>query len=223
MNKCSFENCNNPVLARGLCRKHYQQAKKKGLISNLPKVNGGKCKAEGCNNIARGSGYCGTHYDRYKKYGDPLGLDPRVRNKDKVCIVQGCKNEVKAKGLCGKHRNKLKKYGNPLFESEWSKKRNKKKVVDGYVHIYVGKHPMANRSGRVPEHRYVVSQQLGRNLEKFETVHHKNGDKTDNRPENLELWCGNHQPGQRVEELVEWAEKILKLYGDYVHQKEQPK
>lgn len=43
---------------------------------------------------------------------------------------------------------------------------------------------------------------------------YKNGIRSDNRLENLELWSKVQPTGARVENLVEWAKEILKLYGD---------
>jgi len=62
------------------------------------------------------------------------------------------------------------------------------------------------------QHRLVMERSIGRSLRKLESVHHINGVRDDNRPENLELWSRSHPSGQRVEDKVAWAREILALY-----------
>ena len=72
----------------------------------------------------------------------------------------------------------------------------------GYVLIWKPDHP--TRRGKIKpymqEHRFVMESVLGRILEPHERVHHKNGIKHDNRPENLEMWTNGHPSGQRLKE-----------------------
>jgi hypothetical protein len=58
---------------------------------------------------------------------------------------------------------------------------------DGYVYLYFPAHRSAGNNGQVLEHRWVMEQKIGRPLESWEHVHHLNGVRDDNRPENLEL------------------------------------
>jgi hypothetical protein len=62
------------------------------------------------------------------------------------------------------------------------------------------------------EHREVMSFVLGRPLERHEEVHHRNGDRLDNRPENLELWVVRQPVGARIEDIVDW---LVRDYYEY--------
>ena len=77
-----------------------------------------------------------------------------------------------------------------------------------------------------------MSDSLGRPLLKTEEVHHKNGDRADNRLVkghelkcqgtccNLELWSKSQPSGQRVEDKLAWAESLLR---DYAPEKLSPR
>jgi len=69
----------------------------------------------------------------------------------------------------------------PKGKESWNWKGGIRKLTNGYIVQYV------NSKKYVYQHRLVMEKFLGRKLNESEHVHHINGDKTDNRLENLEL------------------------------------
>ena len=58
------------------------------------------------------------------------------------------------------------------------------------------------------EHHYVMEQHIGRAIYPHENVHHKNGQRADNRLENLELWSTHQPTGQRVADKLAWCDLV---------------
>lgn len=103
----------------------------------------------------------------------------------------------------------------PLQNVGYGKRGGKGRYTNrttGYVVVLAPGHPRAGKNGYVREHVVVMEETIGRFLFDGETVHHKNGQRDDNRPENLELWAKSQPAGQRVEDLLAWAHDLIALY-----------
>ena len=97
------------------------------------------------------------------------------------------------------------------FNGNWKGGMTRHKA--GYIMLKLPEHPRARTMGYVFQHILVMEQMLGRPLLPHETVHHRNGVRDDNRPENLELWTRPQPPGIRAADAVAWAWEVIERYG----------
>lgn len=178
------------------------------------------CQIEGCGKRHKAHGWCESHHRRWKKFGDPLKGRPAQRKYPSgvTCEIEGCNRLPVGRGLCGKHYQTWHSHGDPLASKwRWSSHRKDWHVGHlGYIVRYEPRNPNAVKNGYVSQHRQAMADCIGRPLKKGENVHHKNGNKADNRIENLELWASGQPSGQRVQDLVSWAREILDEYGEIV-------
>ncbi len=128
------------------------------------------------------------------------------------CLVDECVKPKHSRGYCGTHYWRVRKYGSPELPVREPKPPSSWVTRFGYRVWYLPDHPMANSAGAVTEHRLVLANHIGRSLRPDESVHHLNGDRLDNRIENLELWTKSQPSGQRVSDKVAWAVQILHTY-----------
>ena len=190
----------------------------KQRINALRKMKG-KCCIDGCNNPMKYNGgkyakLCAAHAWR-KKHGKEMVLPIKgwVNKQEGVCSFVPCGRKEKAMGLCASHYEMTRR-GEPLRVIQMNPQKrpgslpigHRSKTTSGYFRV-------KTKDGWRYEHIIVMENFLGRPIRKEETVHHVNGDKLDNRIDNLELWSKSHPAGQRVLDKVKWAHEILELYG----------
>lgn len=164
------------------------------------------CSVEDCTKPSFSRGWCQNHYGAWYRHGDPT---IRLREYGRTtCSVVGCDRAHSARSYCRMHYDRFVKSGDPGPAEELIAPDGSARHMEGQGYWYVTAPTefaeMANSRGRVMEHRLVVAQHLGRPLREHENVHHLNGDRGDNRIENLELWAKPPTCGQRVADLVEW-------------------
>jgi len=89
--------------------------------------------------------------------------------------------EILSKQKIGKNNPKWKGGRIQVYSHSSNNKNNP------YIKVKIYNHPYSDSNNYIMEHILVMEKHLGRYLTKNEIVHHKNGIKTDNRIENLEI------------------------------------
>lgn len=221
--ECSIDGCGNKMHAKGMCQKHYNLARRVGRV----------CSVEGCDETVHAREWCVMHYSRVLKYGDPGEADRRRRAEAAPCKVEGCELSAKSRqDLCSHHARMKRLYGTEAGTFRTHKKcvvcgsdatygpKSSDHCGEHYVDFVKGEVVAGRIKGRrgrngyetvsifkknYSVHRIVMEDLMGRPLHPYEEVHHINGVRDDNRPENLELWVKSQPAGQRVADLVAWV------------------
>jgi hypothetical protein len=210
---CTAPDCDREVYARNLCGRHYKQWQRHGLVQpdRAPK----ECAVPGCERRAVTRGWCHGHYLRWSRTGDVRAGVPLTRPVRDVCSVDGCDRGAHSAGYCRTHYRRLRLYGDVHRGGPIREAGSGGSLSHGYWCIAVPpqlRHLVAPRRKTEFEHRLLMAQLLGRPLVRDEVVHHKNGDRLDNRPENLELWNTAQPKGQRVQDKLAFAYTLIQRY-----------
>lgn len=119
----------------------------------------------------------------------------------RVCTIDGCEREHAARGMCKLHYYRVKRWGHTgpagLIKAPAGSGH---KSSRGYVRVGKGLRPM---------HVVIAEKAIGKRLPPGAHVHHVNGVKDDNRPENLVV-C----PDQKYHALLHLRQRALDACGN---------
>ena len=209
---CAEPGCESPVYAREHCSKHYRRLLRNGFVT--PDRAPQACAVEGCDRTATERSVCHGHYLRLRRTGDVQADVPLERPPAQGCEVRECGRPIHAAGRCQAHYRRWRTTGDDR-EAVPIRRSRGGSISHGYRTVLVDTDELWLTGGRRTEleHRLVMARALGRSLTAAESVHHRNGDRLDNRLSNLQLWSRWQPRGQLLGDKVAWAVELLAAYA----------
>lgn len=121
------------------------------------------------------------------------------------CSVENCTTQAKDKNMCGKHAQRLRRYGdvNYVTPQRVMSERNRlaqpkfRVLKDTTYKKHFGRH----------EHRVIAEEKIGRALRPGEIVHHVDGNKHNNSPDNLRVMTQSEHLKEHFQEMLSKKKK----------------
>lgn len=222
--ECSVDGCDRKPFQNGLCSAHSFRMKRFGDVgtpeigvarhtgARSPKMPPLDVECYHCAKpfkkpygLARAAGLDSRNFCSRKCYQITVGTPPMLTCGMCERPFMAPKNKADSRGM---QINKKAKYCSVTCRI---RAQSKDVVLDSRGYVLVA--PPGGGKKNLFEHRVVMESVIGRPLRKEETVHHKDGNRTNNDPSNLELWSSRHGKGQRVEDKIEFCKSFLIDYG----------
>jgi hypothetical protein len=233
---CSFPGCNRAHRAKGLCRSHYSQQASTGTLRPLGPKNKeeARCTFDGCGKAAVNKGLCQAHANQRRKGQQLRPLRPFYGTKG-PCRFDGCSNLVQPEDTAQDTPPSITAGDHWLRSSSlrWDATSLAARSVISHLDIV----RVTGDSYRRSDHSWLFARRragewtgvtssssnptckgdggkTGAASRTFRgSASQEWGNRSDNRPENLELWArGMQPPGSRVSDLIDVAIRVLKLY-----------
>ena len=170
------------------------------------------CLVKDCTSPVSCRQVCAAHYRQLKKIGQ---LPERLHAVKSVCGISGCEHPVIALGLCPAHYARMQRHGDPLG-GPGRGSPGKARGARGTI-VKDGKHENPEVFLQRGTDSLVVAAQMtehgfGRPSLPGEFIRHIDGDTTNARSDNLELWLVEPPPREGLKGLLKWAQALNDRY-----------